>query len=238
MIGQRQFFKYLTRVHKWAGLVLGVQILLWFLSGFVMSLFPINEVRGRHLVDAPRAELRAENLIPLELAMGLYEGQLSGATLISAAGHPAYVLSGDKGEQIIDAISGLRWSDLTETDIKNVAARLYKGSGIIAQMSRLETAPREYRGALPVWQISYDDKDKTRIYLDVRTAELKAVRTRIWRIFDFMWMLHIMDYKERENFNNWWLRLFSGAAVLFALSGLALVMQRIFLRPKRVRPSF
>ena len=84
-----------------------------------------------------------------------------------------------------------------------------------------------------MWQISYDDKDKTRIYLDADTAELKAVRTRIWRVFDFMWMLHIMDYKERENFNSWWLRLFSGAAVLFALSGLALVAHRVFMRPKK-----
>jgi len=86
-------------------------------------------------------------------------------------------------------------------------------------------------------EITYDDNDKTRIYLDAKTAELKAVRTRIWRVFDFMWMLHIMDYKERENFNTWWLRLFSGAAALFALSGLALVAHRVFMRPKRIKSA-
>ena len=230
---KRNFLRYLTRLHKWAGLVLGVQILLWFLSGFIMSLFPINEVRGRHLVDVPKVSLQTENLIPLELAMSLYEGELSGAKLITAAGHSAYVLIGDNDQQIIDAVTGEPWSQLSAEDIKAVADRLYKGDGEIRRLEKLLTAPNEYRGLLPVWQISYDDKDKTRIYLDADTAELKAVRTRIWRVFDFMWMLHIMDYKERENFNSWWLRLFSGAAVLFALSGLALVAHRVFMRPKK-----
>lgn len=230
---KRNFLRYLTRLHKWAGLVLGVQILLWFVSGFIMSLFPINEVRGRHLVDVPKVSLQTENLIPLELAMSLYEGELSGAKLITAAGHSAYVLIGDNDEQIIDAVTGEPWSQLSAEDIKAVADRLYKGDGEIRRLEKLLTAPYEYRGLLPVWQISYDDKDKTRIYLDADTAELKAVRTRIWRVFDFMWMLHIMDYKERENFNSWWLRLFSGAAVLFALSGLALVAHRVFMRPKK-----
>lgn len=233
MVSKRNFFRYLTRAHKWAGLVLGIQIFLWFVSGFIMSLFPINEVRGRHLVQVPEVSLLAENLIPIELAMSLYEGQISGAKLISAAGHPAYVLFGNKGEQIIDAATGKAWAELTQRDIQNVAKLLYKGEGEIGQLEKLLVAPREYRGPLPVWQITYEDKNKTRIYLDANTAELKAVRTRIWRVFDFMWMLHIMDYKERENFNTWWLRLFSGAAILFAISGLSLVVQRVFLRPKR-----
>jgi len=198
-----------------------------------MSMFPINEVRGRHLAQVPEASLQTDNLIPLELAMPLYDGNLGGAKLISAAGHPAYVLTGDNGEQIIDALNGKPWSELGADDIKNVAGILYQGSGVLKTLERLETAPREYRGPLPVWQVSYDDKDKTRIYIDAKTAELKAVRTRIWRVFDFMWMLHIMDYKERENFNSWWLRLFSGAAALFALSGLGLVAHRVFMRPKR-----
>ncbi|MEP6343441.1 MAG: PepSY domain-containing protein [Maricaulaceae bacterium] len=235
MMSQRNAFRYMTRAHKWAGLVLGLQILLWFLSGFIMSLFPINEVRGRHLVDVPEVSLQTQNLIPLELAMSLYEGELSGAKLITAAGHPAYVLIGDNGEQIIDAVSGDMWSELTAEDIQNVAERLYKGEGEVKQFEKLLVAPREYRGPLPVWQIEYKDKDKTRLYLDAKTAELKAVRTRVWRVFDFMWMLHIMDYKERENFNSWWLRLFSGAAVLFALSGLGLVAHRIFMRPRKLR---
>ena len=131
---KRNFLRYLTRLHKWAGLVLGVQILLWFVSGFIMSLFPINEVRGRHLVDVPKVSLQTENLIPLELAMSLYEGELSGAKLITAAGHSAYVLIGDNDQQIIDAVTGEPWSQLSAEDIKAVADRLYKGDGEIRRL--------------------------------------------------------------------------------------------------------
>ena len=171
IISQRHFFRYLTHAHKWAGLVLGAQILLWFVSGFIMSLFPINEVRGRHLVEVPQVTLQTDNLIPLELAMSLYEGELSGAKLISAAGHPAYVLIGNKGEQIIDAVNGDMWSELTVEDVKNVSIHLYKGEGDIKRLEKLLVSPREYRGPLPVWQIEYDDKDQTRLYLDVKTAD-------------------------------------------------------------------
>lgn len=54
-----------------------------------------------------------------------------------------------------------------------------------------------------------------------------ARRNRIWRLYDFFWMLHIMDYDERENFNNPLIRAFAATGLLFALSGLFLVAQRV-----------
>ena len=119
-----------------------------------------------------------------------------------------------------------------ETSIRLAANKYYKGEGKISSLTRLTEAPKEYRRPPPVWQVRYDDKAKTRLYLDTETAELRAVRTRLWRVYDFMWMLHIMDYKSRDNFNSWWLRLAAFLALLFAISGLMLVVQRIFLRPK------
>jgi hypothetical protein len=86
-----------------------------------------------------------------------------------------------------------------------------------------------------VWQVQFDDKTKTRLYINADTAELMNVRTRLWRAFDFMWMLHIMDYKGRDDINNWWLWLAALMASLFALSGLGLVVHRIILRPRRIR---
>jgi hypothetical protein len=36
-----------------------------------------------------------------------------------------------------------------------------------------------------------------------------SLRNSKWRIFDFLWMLHTMDYAGRDNFNNTLLRAFS-----------------------------
>jgi len=44
-----------------------------------------------------------------------------------------------------------------------------------------------------------------------------------------------MDYKTRDNFNSWWLRLAAFLALLFSISGLMLVVHRIFFRPRPKR---
>ena len=37
-----------ARVHRWMGLLVGVQVLLWIAGGVVMSVLPIEEVRSEH----------------------------------------------------------------------------------------------------------------------------------------------------------------------------------------------
>lgn len=229
---KRDFWKYLARAHKWAGLVLGVQVLLWFASGLFMALFPIDEVRGPHLAEKATWSLSDVTVIPIEIAMTAYEGELTGASLTSIAGELSYALIGDKGRQLINARTGTAWEPIGENAIRLAAGKYYKGEGKIVSLRRLTETPKEYRRPPPVWKIEYDDSSRTRLYLDAETAELRAVRTRLWRVYDFMWMLHIMDYDTRDNFNSWWLRLAAFLALLFSISGLMLVVQRIFLRPK------
>ena len=42
----------------------------------------------------------------------------------------------------------------------------------------------------------------------------------LWRVFDFVWMLHIMDYDERDDFNHPLLLITAGTALLFVFTGL------------------
>ena len=232
---KRDFWKYLTRAHKWAGLVLCVQISLWFASGLFMALFPIDEVRGSHLAEKAAWSLSDATVIPIEIAMTAYDGELTGASLTSLAGEPAYALIGDNGTQLLNARTGKAWEPIAEDSIRVAATKYYKGDGQILAIKRLAEVPLEYRRPPPVWQVQFDDKSKTRLYLDADTAELRAVRTKLWRAYDFMWMLHIMDYKSRDNFNSWWLRLSAFLALLFAISGVFLVTHRVFLRPKGLK---
>jgi len=229
----RTLNKYLTRVHKWAGLVLALFILSWFGSGFFMTLFPIDQVRGRHLVETPVWSLTDAELTPIEIAMTGYEGQLTGAQLISVVGRPAYLLIGDQGPQLLDARTGAAWAALGEADIRTVAQDIYKGEGEILSLLKLSKKPKDYSGALPVWQVRFDDREETRLYLDPNTAELKATRTRLWRAFDIAWKFHILDVTGEDNFNAWWLRVASGSALIFALSGVGLLWFRTLGRPRR-----
>jgi len=202
---KRNFWKYLTRAHKWAGLVLGVQVLLWFASGLFMALFPIDEVRGSHLAEKATWSLSDVTVIPIEIAMTACEGNLTGASLTSIAGEPAYALMGDAGTQLMNAQTGKAWEPIAEDTVRVAADKYYKGDGQVASVVKLTETPKEYRRPPPVWQIQY------------------------------VWMLHIMDYDTRDNFNSWWLRLAAFLALLFSISGLMLVVQRIFLRPRPKR---
>ena len=55
---------------------------------------------------------------------------------------------------------------------------------------------------------------------------LVARRSATWRIYDFLWSLHIMDYSERDNFNN--PLVITAAVIAFALavSGFVLLYLR------------
>ena len=99
-------------------------------------------------------------------------------------------------------------ADLSEGEIRGVSGSYYKGKGNIEQvMLFTENNPKDFGKDLPIWQVIYDDSARTRLYISPITGELINVRTRLWRAFDFMWMLHIMDYQERDNINLWWLKL-------------------------------
>ncbi len=198
-----------------------------------MTLFPIDQVRGRHLVEPKVFSLTDTDLIPIEIAMTAYDGALTGASLANIAGRPAYILLGKNGPQMLNARDGSAWDGLVKLDVRNVANSSYTGEGEIVLITKLTEAPKDYSGKLPVWQVKFDDTAKTRLYIDPQTGEVRSVRTRLWRAFDLAWKFHIMDVTGEDNFNSWWLRIASGAALIFALSGLGLLWFRIAARPRR-----
>ena len=71
-----------------------------------------------------------------------------------------------------------------------------------------------------------------------QSGQIITVRSTIWRIFDFFWMLHIMDYEDREDFNNPLLISFSVVAVLFCVSGMIMLFQGGASKRMRLLSSF
>jgi exosortase/archaeosortase len=83
---------------------------------------------------------------------------------------------------------------------------------------------------LPVWRVNFADEEETSLYVSMTEARVVARRSEKWRLFDFFWMLHIMDYEERHDFNNPLLITFSVSALLFAFSGIFLLFFRFYRR--------
>lgn len=218
------------RMHKWLGLLIGLQLVLWMASGLMMSLLDHDEVQGH----ARRAHPAPDAAWP--------QGLLSPGQIIAASptpiqtvaarwlmGRPVYQLADEQGMRLIDAASG----DAIAIDAgmaTALAAASYRGEG-------QPTAPRLLNGTLearghegPLWRVDFSDAEATTVYLSAQTGDVLEHRNRTWRLFDVFWMLHIMDYGGRQDFNN-------PLVVTMAIGGLWLAVCGIWLLVASFRVS-
>jgi uncharacterized iron-regulated membrane protein len=94
-----------------------------------------------------------------------------------------------------------------------------------------ERSGSEYRGrSLPIYKVeSKTNKDlDINVYLNVYSGEVLAIRSNQWRIWDLMWGLHIMDWKERDNISNILLKIFSILALVSSVTGVMLFFKLDF----------
>jgi len=226
------------KTHKWLTLVIGAQALLWMVSGAYMVTVDLDFIHGdplvRNLVE--NLEVDVDELYPIDAILARHDEAVS-VDLVSRLGDPYYILNAESGTVLLDARNGDRHSPLAETYITRLAKHYYAGNGSVENM-RLLTAddpkPTELQTQpLPLWQVTFDDAIRTTFYLSPDTGELVTRRHTFWRAFDFLWMLHIMDYEERADVNNNLLRVASAIGLLTALSGIWLLVFSL----RRHRPA-
>jgi uncharacterized iron-regulated membrane protein len=221
-----RYWRVAARLHKWLGLFIGIQIFIWTASGLFFAIMPIETVRGEHLKrEAGPAPVAMEGLAPLERVL---TGAVTRAELSTLVGAPVWRLElGPKDMRLVDARTGAQLSPLDADWAGRIALDDYAGKGKISGLRLIEADPPiEYRGALPVWQVQFDDSDSMRIYVTAQTGKITARRTDTWRLYDFLWSLHIMDYSERESFNHPLLILAALSAFALTLFGMVLVVLR------------
>lgn len=223
----------LTSVHKWIGVLIGIQVVLWVAGGLVMSAFPIELVRG----ETQAAQAKPAAIGAQEIAVDLREplaahGPVTGLRTLRVAGR-LHVEMQRAGQPplLVDAADGRVRDGIDEATARAVAAADFTGDGAIRSATLLVAEPPgEYRGPLPVWQLRFDDARDTAIYVSAQNGQVVARRTDIWRLYDFFWMLHIMDYKEREDFNHALLIAASAFALVLSVSGFWLLFYRVRIR--------
>ena len=77
------------------------------------------------------------------------------------------------------------------------------------------------------------DAENTHVYVEANTGRITAVRNGTWRLYDFFWGLHIMDWKNHENFNTPWLLAFAIGGLILGIAGTILLFIRWPFRRRR-----
>lgn len=221
------------RTHKWLALFVGIQVVLWTLSGFYMVVVHIDTIHGDDLVRsaAPAPVDMAALVSPASVVASHPDAQE--VRLQRLDGAPVWRVQSTAGAYLVDARSGLPVQPLSEAAIRRIARQTFTGDAPIVSARLLTRVPFEVKTRKPpLWQVEFAGWNRPTLYISPTTGELLSRRHLLWRIFDFAWMLHIMDYDDRSNVNNPLLRVATWSAVAMALSGAWLLLWS-FPRKKR-----
>lgn len=215
--------------HRRLAVITALQLLLWTVSGVYFAFIDIKAVRGEphrralpvlsidlSQFDFPvtaTSQLTVKPRLEGELVVGVVDSGTGVTHWLTPQGNPVQPLTSQ------EAIAVVR----DKTDIAADRAEW------VTQAS--EAA--EYRGRqLPLWRAYNVGEPSLRVYVDPRSGDIAAIRNTAWRAWDFLWMLHIMDYDDRDDIGTWLLKLFSVLALTTAIAGIALYA----LIPRRARP--
>lgn len=228
-----RFRRFIRQVHRWLGLLIGIQVLLWVVGGVVMSALRLEEVRGEHFATKPAA-VALDAQAPLLLIGDVLRSHrnATAVTLTTLLGQPVYRVETRAGPLLAHAVDGRKLSPLPQATARALALADYAGPGALRTIEWVDAPELEIRGRdLPLWRARFDDERATTLYISPATGQVVARRNDLWRIFDFVWMLHIMDYEERDDFNHPLLITTASTALLFVLSGLVMLFFSFRPRP-------
>jgi PepSY-associated TM region len=218
--------RFVRQLHRWIGLLIAAQLVLWVFGGLVMSALRLEEVKGEDRVASrPVEPLATAGLLAPAQVVDAQGAAVSSLALVMLDGQPVYRLKAGSEQRLVDARSGARLSPLPRELAERLARADYAGPAEIAGVDWVDTPGMEYRErGLPLWRVRFADDRATALYVSPASGDIVARRNDLWRLFDFVWMLHIMDYEDREDFNHPLLIVTAASALLFLFTGLAMLV--------------
>lgn len=224
-MARQRIMQRFAKWHIWLGWLVGVPILMWTVTGLVMVARPIEEVRGDHLRAQPHLlrEFGRDITLPQVAEFDV----IAGARLVQQADGPVWIVDTEAGGTYrYSARTGALIPPVIREEAVAIAERAYAGEGTLQTLNFFgpEDEPQELRLGATGWQASFDDG--TNIYIDNATGQVMAIRSSWWRVFDFMWGLHIMDLETREDTSHPVLIIFAALGVIGSLLGCILMFRR------------
>lgn len=206
-------------LHKWIGLIIGIQLLLWTLSGAIMAILPMDEVSGGDVREPQKVQLLPARDRWPAVRQQLGKSEVTGVSLRPLLDRPVFEVRTADGVRLFEA-STAKPIAIDAGLARRIALAAYPGGAQVRRAEALRelTLPvREHE--LPIWRVDFADEKGSSYYISGTTGEVLERRNDTWRLWDFFWMLHIMDYAERTSFNHPLIWMFGFAAVWLAVTG-------------------
>lgn len=231
---------YIRKTHRYLGVFIGIQFLLWTIGGLYFSWNNLDDVHGDHLRKLPHYLSANDSLVSPTVAIANLKAftqvdSINTIRLITVLHNPVYQVSYFKGHTgeglhantnhaLADARTGEIRPALTEQEAVLVAKENILPGAEVSQVRLLSNTDghHEYREKpLPAWAVDFKEPRCT-VYISAELGTFQSIRHNQWRTFDFFWMLHTMDYETRDNIGNLVLRSFSILGLVTVVSGFLL----------------
>ena len=220
------------KYHKWLMLFVGIQFLIWSISGAYMVIFDIDYIHGDSLVSDNQTPLKSEQINYSLAELYTDHPKAKEVELSTLLNDTVYRFNDGKNKYLLSADTGKSLSPIRDDDAVLIAKHHYNDANVtIKQVSLItENPPFELSARhLPVWRIDFDEFASPSFYISTQTGELVTKRHTFWRLFDWMFSFHVMDYVE-EDASNKLLFVFAVLSIVATFFGIVLTYFRLLKR--------
>jgi len=211
------------KIHKYLSFFISVQLLLWTISGIYFAFNKIELVRGEQYLK------KTEESYDLSI-FNFKIDKASDIDFQKRLGKEIIIINSNDSVRYLDKF-GIPVKKMSSIEAMESVINQTSLTPLIAEEVLNEKAGSEFRGrSLPIYKVKTKSKDdsKINVYINMYSGDVVAIRSDKWRIWDLMWGLHIMDWKERDNIDNLFLKIFSILALVSSLTGIMLFFKLDF----------
>ncbi len=218
----------LRKAHKWLALIVGIQLLIWVITGLLFTLVDSEKSHGqiyraKHKVEQAPAlpeQLLTNTQLLEKIALHIPELNIRSIELKVFHQQWYFQLITTSGRYLFSALTGEQLL-VQENLALSLILESYQGPGELSQLVLLTPPIAELshvKGKL--WQAHFSDDINTTVYLEQNTGRILSHTNDTSDYNDILKMLHFMDYNQSGHFNSWWIIMMAILATLLSFSGL------------------
>jgi uncharacterized iron-regulated membrane protein len=229
-------------LHRYLGVLLGVLMTLWCLSGFVMMYqgFPETTLKER---EAGLAPLELAGCCALDRMPLADDAPVRSFRIEALNGAPVLRIATEEGRKVFHLKDGTALEPLGAGDVSAVAAAFARGAGIAGAPVKAEPIRVDqwsvsfWRREAPVWRVRFDDPGSSYVYLNGATGEVTQDARPAERFWSWLGAIPHWLYPTllRENQPLWYQVCIWGALLGVFLTVTGIVVGVVKLRGKSGR---